>query len=287
MYSCRYCSKEFAKSNLLASHVVAAHKKPEKHYICCKYCGKKLNVKHRLTRKHIEVCRKKHEPYICKVCGKLVTTLYGTGKFCSIICRNTRKHSEATKQKLRDAVKRNGLTGAVLIDSTTKHLEAIRYYVKHPKFCKICGARISYKRRYSSETCGSHECKYKNCGGFRHESRKTKSKSGYYKGIWCDSTWELAFVIFCIDHNIPFSRNVTGFQYLYNGKYHKFYPDFIINNRMYIEIKGMRDPINDAKQKSVPHPIKFLYYADLQNCFEYCRVKYKANRNKLYVLYDK
>ena len=45
--------------------------------------------------------------YYCEKCGKLVTTNFGSGRFCSRSCANDRAHSEETKQKLSKSVKNN------------------------------------------------------------------------------------------------------------------------------------------------------------------------------------
>jgi len=50
-------------------------------------------------------------------------------------------------------------------------------------------------------------------GGLRNGSGR--SKSGYYKEIYCGSTYELCWVIYNLDHNISFSR-FSG--YLTDGK---------------------------------------------------------------------
>src|ERR1035437_2452448 len=77
--------------------------------------------------------------------------------------------------------------------------------------------------------------KNKRCGGYRHGSGI--GKKGWYKGYWCDSSWELAWVIYNIEHNILFERNHIGFEYVYNNCSYKYYPDFKINNTYY-EIKA-------------------------------------------------
>jgi len=61
-------------------------------------------------------------------------------------------------------------------------------------------------------------------GGRRHGSGR--GKQGWYKGYWCDSSWELAWVIYSLDHNIKFVRYNGYFEYEFNGKIHKYYPDF-------------------------------------------------------------
>lgn len=37
---------------------------------------------------------------ICQNCGKIMTEKYGSGRFCSKSCANTRHHSQETKQKI-------------------------------------------------------------------------------------------------------------------------------------------------------------------------------------------
>ena len=56
-------------------------------------------------------------------------------------------------------------------------------------------------------------------GGLRKGSGR--GKKGRYKGYWCDSSWELAWVIYNIEHNIKFDRNNVGFEYEYKGKKRK------------------------------------------------------------------
>ena len=110
-----------------------------------------------------------------------------------------------------------------------------------------------------------------------------RSKKGYYKNIWCDSSWELAWVIYNLDHNIKFKRNTKGFKYFFEDKEFNYYPDFILENNTYVEIKGWDSPRNQAKLKMFPHEIKVLYYKDLKEIFDYVETKYGKNYIKLYL----
>lgn len=70
-------------------------------------------------------------------------------------------------------------------------------------------------------------------------------KRGLYKGIQCDSGWELAFVIYCVDNNIDIKRCKKYFTYFTNdGIEHRYYPDFIINDSTIVEIKGYYDKLS-------------------------------------------
>ena len=127
-----------------------------------------------------------------------------------------------------------------------------------------------------------------NGGGYRKGSGR--GKHGYYKGIYCDSTYELAYLIYCLDHNIDIKRCNETFEYEYEGKIHKYTPDFIVENTI-IEIKGQYVDLVDVKAESVDKPYRILYKEDLQEVFEYVaktyNKKYDKSGNNFYELYDK
>jgi hypothetical protein len=52
------------------------------------------------------------------------------------------------------------------------------------------------------------------CGGYRKGSGR--GKSGWYKEYWCDSTYELCWLIYQLDHSIKPIRNEKGYTYSYN-----------------------------------------------------------------------
>jgi RNA polymerase subunit RPABC4/transcription elongation factor Spt4 len=86
-------------------------------------------------------------------------------------------------------------------------------------------------------------------GGIRRGSGR--GKKGWYEGYWCDSSWELAWVIYAVDHSIEFSRNTAGYIYEFEGDSHKFYPDFLLGSGQLVEVKGYFDPRNKAKIAAV------------------------------------
>lgn len=47
------------------------------------------------------------EKHTCERCGKIMTEFFGTGRFCSVTCANSRSHSEATRAKMSNAAKAN------------------------------------------------------------------------------------------------------------------------------------------------------------------------------------
>ena len=226
--------------------------------------------------------------HTCKNCGKEFTEKYSkwcNGNFCCKECARSYS-SKGKRQEINERTKY----------SLIAHYENL--YNKHPKECSVCGNVIPYSKR-KQKTC-SMKCahimgtqtKRKNGsnlgGGYRLKGHR-KSKKGYYKGIYCDSTYELAYLIYCLDHNIDIKRCNESFEYEYEGKKHRYHPDFVVNGEI-IEIKGYHTDLVDIKLKSVDKPIKILYYEDMKDVFDYvCKTynkKYYHGHNNLDELYS-
>lgn len=119
-------------------------------------------------------------------------------------------------------------------------------------------------------------------GGIRKGAGR--GKKGWYKGFRCDSTYELAFVIYCLDHNIKFKRNEQYFFYNYENKQYKYYPDFILENGIYIEVKGYLDEKSKEKIKQFKYDLEVYTGLRILQYVKY--VKQKYNVNKLTELYE-
>lgn len=118
-------------------------------------------------------------------------------------------------------------------------------------------------------------------GGIRKGAGR--GKKGWYKGIFCDSTWELAFVIWNIDMGVPIKRSSLKLPYTLDGKVFNYHPDFVIGNNKIVEIKGFLDKKSIAKKTQYPD-ITFLMKEDMVPYIEYA--KGKAGRDDITVLYE-
>lgn len=126
----------------------------------------------------------------------------------------------------------------------------------------------------------------KKSGGYRYGSGR--GKQGWYHSYWCDSTYELAFVIYCIDHEIKFSRNTIKYPYKKNNETHYYLPDFMMENGDLIEIKGYLTLDTLLKISAVKdRKIKVLFYEDIKYMFDYVCEKYNVYNDNLFVLYTK
>ena len=121
------------------------------------------------------------------------------------------------------------------------------------------------------------------------------SYSGYYKGIFCASTWELAYYLYCINENINIVRCKDYFSYILNGEVHRYLPDWYLPDLdKYIEIKGKiltnkiyKKEVVKAKAEAMKkYNLNYEIIDDAKINFylKYCKDKY--NTEKLQTLYD-
>lgn len=213
----------------------------------------------------------------CIRCGKpyeleISESLYKRGKYrkhCSRSCANIRHFTDETNKKRRESV--------------------IRFQKGHPDLihhkiyvCNECGKQFTTQtneggRKYCSSYCRNAFMRrhiYDNAGGYRIGSGR--GKQGRYKGIHCDSSWELAFLVYNMDHNIPIQRCTDPITYNFEGKSHKYYPDFNVNGQL-IEIKGYKTKQWEAKLSAAKNKIITLYIQDIQIYLQYVRNKYGKN----------
>lgn len=253
--------------------------------IKCLYCDKQLDEYNKIEK-------------TCKACGKkyfIAWTKSGYSDFCSSKC----SRSFSTK------IKREEINEKVSLKFKEKHLPVYEQkYYDNPKYCLNCKKIIPYIRR-KCKTCGKKceteilskkaknllkEGKLNTGGYFKNSSR---GRCGYYQGIWCDSTYELAFLIYNLEHNVSIKRCEEYFTYTSNGKQHKYFPDFIIGDEI-IEIKNYWRKEVDLKINAVKEKgktIKVLYQTDLEPMMQYIdkkfNVHHKGKRNNYHTLYDK
>ena len=91
--------------------------------------------------------------------------------------------------------------------------------------------------------------KERGLGGYVRGSGR--GKKGWYKGFFCDSSWELAYVVYCLEHNISIQRNTEKRKYIWNNKEKNYIPDFIVDGKL-VEIKGWHTPEWEAKRIANP-----------------------------------
>lgn len=226
----------------------------------CKYCGKackninglhkherhcKSNPNRQPQRQHIE------ESGCCSFCGKFCknqNSLRNHERYC-------KQNSNRQLSHLSNRDWAKGLTKET-DERIAKHaLIMQKFFQEHPE---------------------------KKTGGYRESSVSYRYRYGTYKGFYCDSSWELAFLIYCLENNLDIIRNKQGFNYLTSdGKQKQFYPDFIIDN-IYYEIKGGYDKQTKYKISQFPYKIVLIDADKIIPYLKYCIDKYGKDFSRLY-----
>lgn len=176
--------------------------------------------------------RRRRKYHSCKGCGQV---LEKKGKIC-IECRS--KYQKPVTRSKRSIQKLN----------SNSELPAAISRIQIPEY-GIKGKGSTIEREIERVRKIKEQAMLKN-GGYRKGSGR--GKKGWYKGIFCDSSWELAFILYCEIKGIDVYRNYQKFEYSYQGKTYKYLPDFIIEEK-FIEIKGYLNERNLAKISQFPH----------------------------------
>ena len=138
--------------------------------------------------------------HICPKCGiEFKTTT--KKKFCSRKCANSRTWTEEDKKKKSITAK-----NSEKVKNANNKQRGLKTAERVTKQCPICKKEFIRLKSQEKITC-SQKCGYKLkgvYGGYREGSGR--SKHGYYKGVYCGSTYELVYVIYRLDHDLTVNR---------------------------------------------------------------------------------
>lgn len=214
-----------------------------------------------------------------KICLQCQNTIPKYNKFCDRSC--AAKYNNANRSQLSRSLQAASLKKTVdaKIANGTFIFPPKADLRREQRQCPICEKLFTVRPSNPKKVC-SMRC---HAGGYREGSGR--SKTGYYQGHYCGSTYELAWIIYQLDHHQQFQR-FPG--YLTDGSL-KYYPDFLLPNNTIIEIKGYHTDLVDQKTelaKSKGYDIKVLYKDDLKEVFVYVSTKYQIPQSKFYTLYE-
>lgn len=127
------------------------------------------------------------------------------------------------------------------------------------------------KHDYSIYRTTEHRKKMSKFGGLKEKSGRCK-KYNYTKKdgskVWLQGSWELKLAKFLDEKNIHWDKNKIGFQYQFENKTRKYYPDFYVLKK-YIEVKGYQTNQDIEKWKQFKHPLVILKKDDIKNLNEW------------------
>lgn len=213
-----------------------------------------------------------------KKCPKCNANHDKPGRYCSRPCANSRTWSDSHKKKLSHLAKANPVGFAKARPCNSGRKKDITKWTS--AVCPTCKESFDTYIINPKVFC-SKECV--KLGGLRKNSGI--GKSGWYDGVFLNSTYELAYWIYCKDHNIEIARCNKSFKYIDpdSGKTRTYYPDFEVEKEI-IEIKGYKRKIDQIKASSCN--AKILYESDLKDVFKYIENKTGKKVSNLYELYD-
>jgi hypothetical protein len=92
----------------------------------------------------------------------------------------------------------------------------------------------------------------------------SKSRTHEYKGIKLHGMWEVKYAKFLDEQGIKWRRPTEKFKYSFEGKDSYYTPDFfLIEQNLYIEIKGYKVLRDEAKWSQFPLNLKVITGKDL------------------------
>ena len=286
--------------------------------LICEYCG--MQCGSLVYNKHVQTCklnliniallekRKNKLDHICENCRDKHNGLFGSGRFCSHICSSnySTKYENNWNKEFKCTIcenitlrsKRARKNSKIILCDSCKQLslaqqkyELYKRNIKYVK-CKTCDNIILENNKYGlCRSCLRKSEEYRQriskscvgkCGGFRLISNSHRGKSGMYKGYWCQSSWELAWIIHALDHNIKFERNTKRFWYEYENKQHYYVPDFILEDGSYVEIKGYYNVQDQTKTKYFTEKLDLIDKNKIHPILKYVIDKYGKEFVQLY-----
>lgn len=196
----------------------------------------------------------------CEKCGNQHNGKFGSGRFCSRQCANSRPKSDALKKRLS-----NKMAGYKFGNALHPIVKPVK--MDH-RWCSICESEFIVRsckfNKYCSDKCAR---KRPGQGGYRKNStRKIRSE---YKGYWMDSGSERQFAELLDEHGIMWVKN-SELYFEYKdivGKARKYYPDFYLPEYDYwVEIKGLlyRSENDQLKLESVGTNIELQFHNELR-----------------------
>lgn len=241
------------------------------------FCDKSCSAKYCNSRR--ERKKKKFSEKECQFCGKLFS--HKSNKCCSRKCSARLGNSTRKPMSAEQKLKISRTIEKLYFDNPEKFSgpKTINYGRRKPpniNICRICKKEFSTYSRYRincSDAClridrGIRAGNLKRVGNW--------GKQGHYQQIHCDSTYELAFLLWALRENKNIFRCKLRIPYFYNNSIHHYTPDFQIDDQI-IEIKGYVDEralLKLEAAKQIGLKINMITQKEIKFYTEYVRKHY-------------
>ena len=232
----------------------------------CQYCGKEC-ISLNSLRQHEIRCRKNENKIICKGgCGNNKGKIKGYKWLTDGI-----NQIFVSPNKFNEYLNLGWHFG---ISNITKEYISKSLIGKPNGKASTEEKELERKKKISNSMKGNTNWMYNKHHG--------NAKQGWYNGIHCDSTWELAFLVYYKEHNLYIERCKEQYDFIWENKIHKYIPDFITDEGI-IEIKGRKTKKSLEKENQFPQ-VKVIDTNLIKPYLDYVINKYGDNFWK--VLYE-
>lgn len=222
----------------------------------CKYCGRECKSLNSLKQHEI---RCKQNPNAIKCIGQHVSRKNNVNGYKWLTNHVEQKFVKSNEvQKYLDLGWEYGMSDEFKIKNSLSKIG------KPSGKCLDPNKELERKQKISNTMKGNTNWMYNKHHG--------NAKQGWYKNIHCDSTWELAYLVYHIENNLYIKRCDKYFNFIWENEHHKYIPDFITNEGI-IEIKGRKTKKSIEKEKQFPN-IKVIDINLIKSYLDYVIKKY-------------
>lgn len=219
------------------------------------------------------------ETHTCAYCGAPATYQTRMGKWC---CCEKKNQCPEIRRKNSEGLKRAHKNKPVWLPTPHSAWNKGLTMPKGDFTCQFCGIEFLNRdkafRTYHERHCEqnpnalpihkriftekdrkvlSEGAKRRQLGGYEHGRKGGHGRRGYYKGFYCMSSWELAFVYYHLSQQHPIEQCREHFEYFLDGKKRTYTPDFKIDG-VYYEIKNYMRPETQSKIDQFPKDKKLV-----------------------------
>jgi hypothetical protein len=231
----------------------------------------------------------------CPTCGKKHQKPKFCSRSCSAIFHNTGSlQTTKTKNKIRETL----LLKNTLLTSEERKRRSDRCKENNqsrrgpwsdlhsnPKPCRVCGRWFIKQTILCSKKCYAKDAQRRALNYIG----TGRGKRGTYKGVYCQSSYELAFLIWHLDHGIKIKRSDKIVEYEHAGRKRKYRPDFEVGKITY-EVKGYEYILSKAKHEAARIVIDnfvIISYTDLKKIhIKHVCQKYNKKEETIFELYE-
>jgi len=265
MHECEFCGKQCKSKNSLTQHLIRCSQNPDEAVqLRLKRMsekakknkdGERLN-KNRITKK-----------IVCKECGVKIDerqfNKHKNSKTCSRNKKRLTNDKNTKSEKWYESMRKKKEKGT----ASNQYLKAKELGLPKPEISEETRRKRSKsvkeanKGRWTESQRIKHSIIMKkvveaNPDSYTQNNVCGRVKNVEYNGVKLKGSWELKTAKWLDSQSIKWENESQSFPYIWNGKEHRYFPDFYLNDlNVYIEVKGYKTERDEAKWSYFPETL--------------------------------